>query len=552
VWDQQIDNRQELICIFFGNFQQDTLKETFTLTVWAPASMMARRKAPAQGNEMQLNSLSHLPLEILPNIFCYLGKDSKTLSRLLRVSKTLGSRAVTFLYRDFRAVPKDSDRFPQLLKTLYLSLRGSSYYCYHRCIDKLSTKGWLMANDLFGAKTLGRLLELFDVVSQSGKLKDLSLSVDRFLEELEHELKVDWSALTSLTLSIPAYPEASTRTWLQTMVPRMPLKNLTMSIHHWNESKHAFPVQNASVKSLKVRGGSVKKHLKLGTKFWQTFFAPNCKTLTTLRLQDVKLTMNSNMELPNLQSLVILHCSLEGWDKLCRSLTSLTHLQLCDVQLSGVHTEEILSFFPPDSIRSLVTLRIGCVSKSNRLPSPWLNAFATSLLSLRSLSVDAISVDALENVLRNCPKLKEYSHLPFEYRRGTGATNEHLQVISQFAPASLKVLALRLGQFSTRDLTAFAASFPVSVTFLDLCGSHSLSTGSLRALFRLPLRDLFLQGMSVPPEYQSEVEHVLQTERPVRLRKFVWNFDYYLLSYSTWAVRRKEDARTLRYNSWDI
>ncbi len=114
------------------------------------------------------------------------------------------------------------------------------------------------------------------------------------------------------------------------------------------------------------------------------------------------------------------------------------------------------------------------------------------------------------------------------------------------------MLQLRLGQFDSKHLIELATlSFPVSVKSLDLSGCRALTTTNLRALFQLLLTELYLHGMYVQPEHQSELESLLQVEKPARLRKFKWNFDYDLLSYASHQVVRKDKARALWYSAWD-
>jgi hypothetical protein len=302
------------------------------------------------------------------------------------------------------------------------------------------------------------------------------------------------------------------------------LKNLAVIVPCWSESWSVFPIQNSSLRKLEVlQGRRGARNQLLGATFWKTFVLPNCHTLTKVYLTDTEMTVDSFVNLAQLQSLSLNSCRFVGWAHLCKSLTSLKSLELYDVDLVDVSTEDILSFLPPSVISSLDSINIRCVSKSNKLPSPWLNNVAASLASLRVLCVDAISVDTLEKILKHSLKLEEYHHRPFEYRRRTGPTNDHLHLLSQFASSPLKLLQLRLGQFSSKDLTDFAVSFPLSVKSLDLSGCRAVTTTNLRALFQLPLRELYLQGMYVQPEHKSELESLLQTMEKTRaqLRKFV-------------------------------
>jgi hypothetical protein len=249
--------------------------------------------------------------------------------------------------------------------------------------------------------------------------------------------------------------------------------------------------------------------------FTQAILASQSQTLTWLSLNYIHLNLKSPVLLPNLQTLEVFRCRVEGWDNLCRSVPALKHLCLDDAIVSGG-----ASAFPASAL--LEELLIDGCHDFEGVPVPWLSAYSKSFPSLRFLETDVICADTLSNILKNSHNLEEFSCYSIDDNKKP--TDQHLAVICQLARPSLRSLNLTFGNFSHQGLEHFIASFPVSVRSLTLMAFSSALTLSLfRSLVQLPLRTLDLTDNTVSREDLEELESIANAKKQVGLEIFMFN-----------------------------
>jgi hypothetical protein len=418
---------------------------------------------------------------------------------------------VKHLYRKIDTFMMYSDRPSNALSTLVSSIRGTAYKPYHKLIENLDLDfKYVNQKD-------ADLQELMDSVLLSGNLRSLGL---RFVNTLKLSMKANVARVTNLIIG--DLWSATLREWLVNMLPQMQLEDLNITLKLSDLSWDVFTLQENTLKSLIAYGcfEPLGLNFREDTSFARTFVATQWHSLTTLRCDSLCFALDQAINLPNLQSLELTSCRLEGWDHLCNSFTMLKRLKLEWTEFVGLRIRDVLSTLPPRirrTLRALVVFFDRIIDGEN---ASWFSAYASSFTSLQEFNSDQISVETLTSLLPHCPLLEIVQRHGGHDRHETLPTDAHLKTLSERAPPSLRYVSMKQGNFSSECLAHFVQSCGASLQFLDLDCCSGLTPSILRAMFQLPLRELSLMYMTVRPEHRQELERMYYQEKPQTLRNF--------------------------------
>jgi hypothetical protein len=239
------------------------------------------------------------------------------------------------------------------MKTLVSSIRGTTFIPYHQLIEQFDLHSgileiyWVPKQELDilndACNAMQKLVEtvLMSRNLQSlyiGCLKDAPLS----LEELNFSkrlTKLQISDLTSTTLCV----------WLLKMLPQMHIEDLDIDLSDTDLSWDAFTLRENSLKTLGATGRREllsSLNFKRKSSFIRSFVATQWLSLTTLHCRYLHLVMDQALNLPNVGTLELDGCRVEGWEHICNSVTALKHLKLHAVDFAGLQTRDILLALP--------------------------------------------------------------------------------------------------------------------------------------------------------------------------------------------------------------
>jgi hypothetical protein len=250
----------------------------------------------------------------------------------------------------------------------------------------------------------------------------------------------------------------------------------------------------------------------LGPEFTQTFIASQSVTLTSICLTHANIVIPSPIALPNLETLKIADCVLEGWPNLCVALQSLKTLEMIDVALpnitlSGPYSGPVFPSLENLTHESLEDYLGDC--------NPWIDAYVTCLPNLSQISTGYISPGTLNSLLIHCPRLEVYNGRPQRTERNTTRlgrfTDSYLAIFTQFFAAqrpALQSLCLAGADFSQEAFESFMSCIPPSITSLELFFCQGLTPLLLRGLVCLPFRKLALNTAFILPEIEREMNAI--------------------------------------------
>lgn len=335
------------------------------------------------------------------------------------------------------------------------------------------------------------LQELLDGVLKLGRLNHLE--IDFISDDIFPKLSADadLKTLTSLKFSrCDGNLYDSAQTWLQTLEQHVHLEALDMD----------------------NRGYSGPRIFEL---------PKNTLKLKWMNLYSVSVSVVSALSFPNLQSLSLTFCEIDGWKTLCNGLVSLKHLKLFWVNLEGIAARDVLSSFPEHVLGSLETCNIKSDDEVSQPSALWLEDYSMRLPNLRELEVFSISVPTLNRVLANSSNLEKFSYIASREESGYCPEDEHLVAFSLHTLPSLKSLTLLEGDFSEIALDSFLASFPLSIRNLTLHCEGMISPKLLRSYFRLSLWRLDLGHMLCKSDkHEKEIKFIAREEKPEKLKLF--------------------------------
>lgn len=389
------------------------------------------------------------------------------------------------------------------------SIRRTSCFPYHSYVEHLSVAEWENAISP-SAKD-----EFFAALLHSGKLRvlDLVCSLPKYSAAFD---QAKLSNVTDLRISF-----GQQTAWLRTMIPLMSLTSLEILSRGSESNWDVFTLPPNTLRILKVletpRHGRPVEGV---TSFLKTFFVHHYNSLSFIELRSLSFSVDFVPDLPNLLTFVLRNCEVRGWETLCKSFSSLKHLILERVNLFSTPFKEILLEIPSNTLRSIESLD---VRFNVQAPGPhWLDASVASLTSLRKLCITRISIDTLTLILVHCLKLEEFSCKTWFSTQETRLTDTHLEVLSQLAARPLHTVRLSDGNFTSTALSKFIAAFPASVECLELSRFRGLTPQILQAMLRLPLRELTLDCMEVPPQHRRQLESIWRQVNPPVLKTFRW------------------------------
>jgi hypothetical protein len=129
----------------------------------------------------------------------------------------------------------------------------------------------------------------------------------------------------------------------------MQLQDLYIHLAHTDLSWDALTLQENTLRTLEVNGNPdllSDWNFKRKTSFIRSFVPTQWQSLTTLCCQDLPLAMDQAINLPNVGTLELDGCRVEGWEHLCNSVTMLKNLRLFSVDFVGLRARDILSVMP--------------------------------------------------------------------------------------------------------------------------------------------------------------------------------------------------------------
>ena len=229
--------------------------------------------------------------------------------------------------------------------------------------------------------------------------------------------------------------------------------------------------------------------------------------------------VDPSITFPNLTSLCLYDCRLEGWKNFFKSLTSLKHLALNDTELVGIAPNDILYHIPDNVSRRLETLRI-CYKSHPDVSR--VEAHFPSLPSLRKLTLYYLSPTSLASLFTYIPNLESLCFVPLRNLSCGSLSHAHLEVFTRFSLPSLKMLTLHGGDFTSDSIMAFAVKCPPSLRALKLSRCRGITPSSLRSLLRLPLSQLTVIGLGIFDS--QELKDIVETEKNEGFEKSHFEF----------------------------
>jgi hypothetical protein len=324
-------------------------------------------------------------------------------------------------------------------------------------------------------------------------------------------MEANLSRLTRLQICYPL--SARARDWTLKMLPQMQLEDLDIKLSRSDFSWDDFTLKENTLKSLTAYGRSRSRD----TCFVRTFVATQWHSLTSLRCHYVCFAMDHDINLPNLRILGLICCRVNGWAHLCNSVTMLERLELRSTKFMEMRTRDILSALPSHISQALKSLFVKFDDVIDDVDAPWFSAYASSFTNLREFRSNQTSVATLTALLTHCTSLETLRHSEDSVLL-TAISDAHLKILSEHAPTRLWSVILRKGHFSPEGLAGFVNSLPISVKYLQLEACHGLTPPILRAMSRLPLRELKVEAMEVQKEHYHELELISKNEIPSTLK----------------------------------
>lgn len=312
------------------------------------------------------------------------------------------------------------------------------------------------------------------------------------------------------------FTDVTARSLVKLLISQIRVQELEIHLHSAEPFQLFEVLQPNTVSSLDIVDVSYASlvldvaNIANGNFFSESLLASQSQVLTSLYFSNVFLQVKSVVLMPNLETLVLFRSRVEGWDNLCRSVPALKDMRMEDVNASGDMT----------SFTAIALLENLCVYTCRDLKvsgTQWFDAYSKSLVSLRRLRTDVISVDSLTTILKNNPDLEE---LCIGEDDLDVLTDKHLAVICRFARPSLRSLSLHGGHYSQRGLKRFIAKFPVSVKSLTLI-YPGLNVSHIRSLLQLALREIQFMGPILRREDLEEIERMAVATNPDELELYV-------------------------------
>lgn len=269
-------------------------------------------------------SLSSIPVEIFDEILYWV--SLKFVIPLLLSNKETAQRVAQSIYRKARPFTRNQKRSDLLFNTLLSSAKGMTSFPYHSYMEHLSLDEW-HKKTTWHTERRREVQELYTAILPLGRLRYLDFCLTELVYvrgRMVEEANV--GALKSLKLNTYKFSDWD-RTWLQTTIPKMPLLALHVVLSPVTYSLDDFKVQPNTMKSLIVEGwAKLGRTLLRDDNFAPTFLAPHCNSLTSMSVYYMDFKVDSRIAFPNLKSLSLWKCRVEGWEELCQSLTALKHL----------------------------------------------------------------------------------------------------------------------------------------------------------------------------------------------------------------------------------
>lgn len=463
--------------------------------------------------------LLDLPLELLENVLMYVLGDSdeddypSIFYPLLLLNKALFYVVVKHLYKGADSSILRYGKSGQGLKTLISSLRGTASIPYHQNIQKYVYYDGLLENN-----TRDAMQELLDYVLLSGNLRHIHVHCTDSFFPLKFTREANLAKVTELSMA--CLESTSLILWLQSVLPRMRLKELSISFSQSDLSWEAFSLQKNTLRSLNVTGCPQllsHSHFKMDTSFVRTFVAPQWLYLSKLRCTSLYFKMDVSISLHNLHHLSLTSCRVEGWENLCDSLKKLDSLELEFVDFVGVPTKYILIMLSENILRSLSRLRVKFGQLTTDYDGPWLCVCAPYLESLCNLTVSHISAETLMEILNQCTKLKELDLSGIKDQPESHPNDELVRALSNSTPKSLATLEINEARFSREGWLTLIRSCPPTLKTLCLFEFQGLTPTILRALIKVPLECLSLECFIAERKEAKNLRHIANTEAPPKL-----------------------------------
>lgn len=358
-------------------------------------------------------------------------------------NKLISSLAIKLVYQNPNPPPLNDVRQRQLFNTLFSSTtgtssRGCTLYPYYQYVQWLLISDWRISNK-------NELIQVVSKILQFGRLRHLEVVFNKTDLVPNIGSSANLAALRSLTICYNENSWKRLQKWFSNLLPRVHLESLFIQtfVFSGHPPWEIFASRNATLRSLTVTELYPMRSASAAASFTRTFLEKQSESLSSLSLTRVSFSVATLLPLPRLERICFFGTRVEGWNILCKSLTTLRSLSLNRVELVGVAQEESLSELPVSVLCDIETLDVDFPFREC-----WLETHSSSFQNLRHATIASFSESALKSMIGRC-NLESFHFSDCRQAADFILYGKHLELFSQTNLPNLKSLFLCKGEFTS-------------------------------------------------------------------------------------------------------